>query len=251
MRVVIFEDEAPAARKLTKLIAEYDSDIEILATLESVQEGLVWFKSNNMPDLIFSDIQLADNLSFVIFQQLDLKVPVIFTTAYNEYAIEAFKHYSIDYLLKPIKAENLANSIEKFKNYKGLINAPQPDFDAIVNQLKGEKRRTRFLVNYRDGLIPIEATDIAYFYSEDSVTFLVLHNKKSYIINESLETLEGQLDTQRFFRANRKYIVSTQAIVKVEPYFNQKLVAHLNPETEDSVTISKLKATAFKDWLNS
>ena len=251
MRVLIFEDEAPAARKMVKLIKDYDPDIEILDVIESVNDGLEWFKDNVLPDLIFSDIQLSDSLSFQVFKTLDLKVPVIFTTAYNEYAIQAFNHYSIGYLLKPIKLEDLAKSIEKFKDYKGLQQSDRPDFEDIIKRLQGKSYRNRFLVYYREGLIPIASEDIAYFYSQDSVTFLMHINKKSYVINESLDALENQLSTKDFYRANRKYILSSQCIQKVEPYFNQKLVVHLSPETEETVTISKIKATSFKEWLNS
>jgi DNA-binding LytR/AlgR family response regulator len=250
MKVLIFEDEAPAARKIVKLIHEYDSTIEVLEVIESVKDALTWFGENELPNLIFSDIQLADSLSFQVFKEIDLKVPVIFTTAYNEYAIEAFNHYSIDYLLKPVKLDDLARSVNKFKDYKGF-QSERPDFEAMMDRLTGRDFRNRFLVSYRDGLIPIDIKDIAYFYSQDSVTFLKHNNKRSYIINETLDALEKQLDPKKFFRANRQTIISDQCIEKVEPYFNQKLVVHIFPEPDETVTISKLKATAFKDWLNS
>lgn len=252
MKVLVFEDEAPAARKIVKLINQYDSSIEILDVLESTTDGIEWFDKNPLPDLIFSDIQLADNLSFEVFKSLDLKVPVIFTTAYNEYAIEAFKHYSVDYLLKPIKYDFLADSIDKYKAFTNLDKVTQqPDFEAIIRSMKGDNYRTRFLVHYRDGLIPIETSEIAYFYSEDSVTFLMHQSNKSYVISESLETIENQLNPASFFRANRKYIVSAASVSKVEPYFNQKLILNLSPEMNNQVTVSKLKASQFKDWLNS
>ena len=250
MKVLIFEDEAPAARKVTKLIKEIDSSIEIQNVLESVADGREWFKANESPDLIFSDIQLSDALSFELFQEIDLKVPVIFTTAYNEYAIEAFKHFSIDYLLKPIKIEDLAKSIEKFKEF-GQKKAAEADFNAILSKITGQSYRQRFLVSYRDGLIPVETSDIAYFYSEDSITFLVKKDKRRYMINEPLDTIEKQLDPTVFIRANRKFILSADCVTKVEPYFNQKLIVIVEPRTEQEITISKIKATAFKSWLNS
>jgi len=250
MKVLVFEDEAPAARKITKLIKEFDSSIEILDVLESVADGHEWFAENELPDLIFSDIQLSDALSFELYREIDLKVPVIFTTAYNEYAIEAFNHFSIDYLLKPIKAEDLAKSIAKYKEF-GQSKASATDFDAILNKIQGNSYRNRFLVSYRDGLIPIETTDIAYFYSEDSVTFLITSDKKRYIINEPLDTIEQQLDPGVFFRANRRFILSAESVIKVEPYFNQKLIVKVEPVSEQDITVSKIKATAFKNWLNS
>lgn len=250
MKVLIFEDEAPAARKIQKLIHQYDSSIEILDVIESVQDGLEWFENNENPDLIFSDIQLSDNLSFEVFKKLQIKVPVIFTTAYNEYAIEAFKHYSVDYLLKPIKIEDLSNSIAKYREF-GLLKSAEPDFDAILARIKGETYKTRFLVYFRDGLIPIETSEIAYFYSEDCVTFLMCDNNKKFILNEALDNIEKQLNPKDFFRANRKFIVAAKSITKVELYFNQKLVIKVKPETNQQIIVSKLKATSFKNWLNS
>ena len=216
MKVLIFEDEAPAARKITKLLQNYDSEIVILDVIESVSDGIEWFENNELPDLIFSDIQLSDALSFDLYKQLNIKVPVIFTTAYNEYAIEAFNHFSIDYLLKPIKLEDLARSISKFKEF-GLKSNKTTDFDAIISKLQGVEYRSRFLVHFRDGLIPINSSEIAYFYSEDSVTFLKTKDAKTYIINDSLDTLENQLNPKLFFRANRKIILSIESLIKVEP----------------------------------
>lgn len=250
MKVLIFEDEAPAARKITKLLHEYDPEIEILGVIESVGDGLEWFTNNELPDLILSDIQLSDTLSFDLYKQLQIKVPVIFTTAYNEYAIEAFNHYSIDYLLKPIKMEALSKSISKFREF-GLKNTTQTDFEAIIAKLNGQDYRTRFLVHYRDGLIPVDSSEIAYFYSEDSVTFLMKKDKKSFIINETLDKLENELNPKHFFRANRKFIISAESVLKVEPFFNQKLIVKVQPGPEQEITISKIKASAFKDWLNS
>ncbi len=251
MRVLIFEDEAPAARKMIKLLTGIGLEMEILGVIESVKEGITWLKNNPLPDLIFSDIQLSDNLSFQIFTELDLKIPVIFTTAFNEYAVQAFNHYSIDYLLKPVKEEDLIKSIKKYEDYFGSKDSAQPDYDALIKHLKGNNYRTRFLVYYREGLIPVETKDIAYFFSQESTTFIKLNNNKSYILNESLDTLENQLSPKDFYRANRKFILSTWSISKVEPYFNQKLVVHIHPLIDETVTISKTKATAFKEWLNS
>jgi two-component system, LytTR family, response regulator len=250
MKVLIFEDEAPAARKIIKLLNEYDPDIVVLDVIESVGDGIEWFDNNQTPDLIISDIQLSDTLSFELFSQLEIKTPVIFTTAYNEFAIEAFRHYSIDYLLKPIKFEMLSKSIDKFKNF-GLRKDPVADFDAIINKLKGQNYRNRFLVNYRTGLIPVDSSDVAYFYSEDGVTFIMRKDKKQFIIGESLDNLEGQLNPDYFFRANRKFILSVESVEKVEPYFNQKLIVKVVPESKSEIVISKIKATNFKGWLDS
>jgi DNA-binding LytR/AlgR family response regulator len=248
MKVLIIEDEAPAYRRLAKLINECDSTIEIVGIIESVKDGIEWFNQNPMPDLIFSDIQLADDLSFTIFKQLNITTPIIFITAFDEYAINAFKFYSIDYLLKPVGADDLKSSIEK---YKTIHNKPTiNNFEELVKKLTEKSYRSRFLISFRDGLIPIESKDIAYFYSEDSVSFLVTKAKKSYIINETLDSIENQLDPKMFFRANRQFILSAECVIKVEPYFNQKLIVKVEPPCEHEITISKIKATAFKSWLN-
>jgi two-component system, LytTR family, response regulator LytT len=248
MKVLIIEDEAPAYRRLTKLINECDSSIQIVGIIESVKDGIAWFGENPLPDLIFSDIQLADDLSFTIFKELNITTPIIFITAFDEYAINAFKFYSIDYLLKPVGIDDLKASIEKYKN---IHNKPSiSNFEELVKKLTEKNYRSRFLVSFRDGLIPIEITDIAYFYSEDSVSFLVTKSKKSHIISETLDLLESQLDPKMFFRANRQFILSANCITKVEPYFNQKLVVKTEPCSEQEITISKNKATAFKSWLN-
>jgi two-component system, LytTR family, response regulator LytT len=249
MKVLIVEDEAPAYRRLIKLIHECDSSIQIVGIIESVKDGIAWFNENTLPDLILSDIQLADDLSFSIFSKLNITVPIIFVTAFDEYAINAFKFYSIDYLLKPIGIDDLKASIEK---YKTIHNKTIPNnFDELIKKLAENNYRSRFLVSFRDGLIPIEIKDIAYFYSEDSTSFLVTKGKKSYIINDALDSLEKQLDPKIFFRANRQFILSAGCITKLEPYFNQKLIVKLEPSREQEITISKNKASAFKEWLNS
>ena len=249
MKVLIIEDEAPAYRRLSKLINECDNSIEIVGIIESVKDGLEWFDRNPSPDLIFSDIQLADDLSFTIFRQLNITTPIIFITAFDEYAINAFKFYSIDYLLKPVGPDDLKSSIEKYKNIhnKTSIN----NFDELVKKLTEKNYRSRFLVSFRDGLIPVDTKDIAYFYSEDSVSFLMTKSKKSHIISDTLDSLENQLDPKAFFRANRQFILSAACVTKVEPYFNQKLIVKVDPPYEQEITISKIKATAFKSWLNS
>lgn len=249
MKVLIIEDEAPAYRRLVKLIGECDNSIEIAGIIESVKDGISWFNENPAPDLIFSDIQLADDLSFTIFKQLNITTPIIFITAFDEYAINAFKFYSIDYLLKPVGVNDLKISIEKYKN---IHNKPAiSNFEEILKKITEKNYRTRFLVAFRDGLIPVEINDIAYFYSENSVCFLVTKSKKSHIISETLDSLESQLDPKMFFRANRQFILSANCINKVEPYFNQKLIVKVDPTCEQEITISKNKATTFKSWLNA
>lgn len=247
MKVVVIEDEAPAARRLVKMISEVDPSIEVVAVLESVADSVAWFIANAAPDLIFSDIQLSDDLSFEIYKKLELKTPIIFTTAYDEYAINAFKVHSVDYLLKPIKAQELSEAIGKFKEMYN--STPQLDMAALMSSLQQKDYRTRFLVHHRENLFPIPCEKVAYCYSEDGVTFLKTYDDQRYAISETLDLLENQLDPQRFFRLSRQYIVQVEAVEAVQKHFNQKLKVQLQPAPVDEVLVSKGKATAFKDWL--
>ena len=247
MKVLIIEDEAPAYRRLEKLIKESDPSAEIAGIIQSVNEGIEWFRKNPSPDLIFSDIQLADDLSFTIFRQLNITVPIIFITAFDEYAINAFKFYSVDYLLKPVNIEDLKKSIEKYKtiHYKSQVNS----FEDLFNKFIEKKYRERFLVYSSDNLIPINCSDVAYFISEDGASMIITDDDKHYFLSESLDTLENELNPKDFFRVNRQYLASSKSIVKINNYGNQKLKLVLKPDSGDEIIISKLKATAFKSWI--
>ncbi len=248
MKILLIEDETPAQRRIIKLVQECDSAAEIVGVIQSVKEGFEWFSKNKAPDLILSDIQLADDLSFKIFSELKIKTPIIFTTAYDEYAINAFKFHSIDYLLKPINFSDLLASIEKFKT---IHQEKQPnDFEKILNCFLTKEYRNRFLVYVADSLIPLNCKDIAYFYSEDGATFIVTHAGKRHIINDSLDQLETELDPKVFCRANRQFFVSAQSVVKIHNFGNQKLKLLLNPSIDKDLIISKIRATSFKNWMN-
>jgi DNA-binding LytR/AlgR family response regulator len=248
MKVLIIEDEAPAYRRLIKLVEECDPEAEIAGVIQSVKEGVEWFRLNPSPDLILSDIQLADDLSFTIFKELKITTPIIFITAFDEYAIKAFKFYSVDYLLKPINVDDLRASLEKYKaiHYKN----PVSNMEELFNKLVEKKYRERFLVYSGDSLIPINYSEISCFISEDGTTMLVTANNKRYFINESLDNLESELDPGKFFRANRQFILSINSIDKIFNYGLQKLKITVKPETDSEIIISKLKATQFKNWLN-
>jgi two-component system, LytTR family, response regulator LytT len=248
MNVLIIEDEAPAYRRLIKLIQECDRTANIVGVVQSVKSGLEWFASNPKPDLIFSDIQLADDLSFKIFTELSIQTPVIFTTAFDEYAIKAFKFHSVDYLLKPIKIEELQQSLEKYKtlNKRQSFN----EFELFLKQFIEKDYRTRFLVYTGDSLVPVSSDNVAYIISEDGASVLVSLTKKRFLISESLDQLEKELNPKEFFRANRQFIVSIKAIDKIHNYGQQKLKLTLKPATNQEIIISKLKATSFKNWLN-
>jgi two-component system, LytTR family, response regulator LytT len=248
MKVLIIEDEAPAYRRLIKLIGECDSSVEIAGIIQTVKEGIEWFGKYPPPDLIFSDIQLADDLSFTIFKELNITIPIIFVTAFDEYAINTFKFYSIDYLLKPVSAEDLKAGLEKYKtiNQQRLFG----DFDDLVKKLTEKHFRERFLVYQGDSHIPLHCDDIACFTSEDGATILITHTNKRYFIDETLDALESELDERIFFRATRQFILSLKSIVKIHNWGQQKLKVIVRPEPAGDIIISKLKATQFKKWLN-
>jgi DNA-binding LytR/AlgR family response regulator len=248
MRVLLIEDEAPAYRRLAKLIEEYDSSVEIVGIIKSVKEGLEWFNTNALPDLIFSDIQLADDLSFTIFKALNITIPIIFVTAYDEYAINAFKFYSIDYLLKPISADDLKASIDKYRTIHSKRSAD--NFEELIKKLSEKNYRERFLVYSGDSLVPLHCNDVAYFLSEDGETMLITHENKRYFIGETLDVLDTELNPKHFFRANRQFIVSLASIDKIHNYGLQKLKVDIKPATQEEIIVSKLKATQFKKWLN-
>jgi two-component system, LytTR family, response regulator LytT len=248
MKVLIIEDEAPAQRRMQKLINECDSSAVIVGIVASVTEGLEWFKNNPLPELIFSDIQLADDLSFKLFKALNITIPIIFTTAYDEYAINAFKFYSIDYLLKPINADELKQSIEKYKNIHQ--QAKPTNFEEILKSLVEKKFRERFLVYSGDSLLPITTSEIAYFESENGETMLISKSNKRFFIAESLDLLENELDPDAFYRVNRQYIISIGSIDKIFNFGQQKLKITIKPAVEKDIFVSKLKATSFKNWLN-
>jgi DNA-binding LytR/AlgR family response regulator len=248
IKVLIIEDEAPASRRLKKLVMECDPDVQIVNIIQSVKEGLEWFKCNPLPDLILSDIQLSDDLSFRIFTDLKINTPVIFTTAYDEYAINAFKFHSVDYLLKPINLEDLKISIDKFKSLH-IFRQPL-DFEKLIKSFGLREYRTRFLIYSGDSLLPIDITKIAYFLSEEGITFIVTDTGKRYIINDSLDQLEEELDPKLYFRANRQYILSANTIQRIHTYGNQKLKVIIKPDYDKDIIISKLRATALKKWMN-
>lgn len=252
MYFIIIEDEIFNLRMLKGMISSLRPDWECIGEFKSVEETVNWLHNNAHPDLVFMDIQLADGICFSIFEQVQLQKPVIFTTAYDNYAIQAFKVNSIDYLLKPIKDTDLELAITKFEN---LHNAPAAfetmDYAEIFKAIKtGEKKyRTRFLIQGSTYYQKLATNDIAYFYSENKITFAVTFTKKEHIVDFTLESLEEEIDPDTFFRANRQIIVNIDAIDKIEDYFNGKLILKLIPPTHDPVTISRLKASAFKQWM--
>ena len=250
MNVLIIEDEPFAQQELMRLLNSIDSTIRVMDCIDSVEESVKYLEEGKNPDLILMDIQLSDGLSFEIFDRVTVAPPVIFTTAFDEYAIKAFKVNSIDYLLKPIEEEDLAKAIEKFRKTTssggGFFSRHQ--LEEVLN-LYRPAYKSRLVVKLGDKIRHIHANDIAYFFSEDKVSFLVTNDEKKYIINYSLEQIEKFMNPDNFYRLNRKYIANIEAIKTIDKYFNSRLKIGLKPEVEDDVLISRTRVSDFLNWL--
>jgi len=249
MQVLIVEDEILLAKRLQKLLNGVAPDAVVTGVTRSIKDTVDWLQVNAMPDLILMDIELADGQSFDIFQTIQITSPVIFTTAYNEYAIKAFKVNSIDYLLKPVKEEELAAAIDKFRS----LNKPATDIDALLNGIKsiasGHNFRNRFLVKFAQKLISIDVDDVAYIFSDKGLSYIRTKQNQKYIVDYTMDDLEKMLSPQQFFRANRQFIISSNAVVAIHTWFNQKLKVDVKPETAEPIIISRDKAPAFKAWM--
>jgi len=253
VKIILIEDELYNLRLLEGMIKKLRPGWEVVKTFESVKSSIEWLQQNPHPDLFFMDIQLADGLCFSIFDQVEVKSMVIFTTAYDNYAIRAFKVNSIDYLLKPFKEKDLEAAIEKFENFRQLSEkvASNQDYSEILEAIReGEKKyRKRFLVSKGAAFYKLPVEDIAYFYSETRTTTAVTFNRQNHVVDFSLEALEEQLDPETFFRVNRQVVVNIQSIEKIENYFGGKLKVRMNPPFENEVVVSRLKAMDFKAWV--
>jgi len=254
MITLIIEDEKLAAERLIELISKYDSSIEVVKVLDSVEKSVEWFNSNPHPDLVFMDIQLADGLSFEIFERTQVKSPVIFTTAYDEYTIRAFKVNSVDYLLKPVDYEELTAAIEKFKLYFGPKTKKgfKPDveiYDKLISQLVHQyKNRFVIKVGVHIRSIPVEKTD--YFFICEKSTFICTEDGKNYAIDYYLDQLEKLIDPQLFFRINRKFIINLDAVKDIIAYSNSRLKIILKNPPDEDVIVSREKVKDFKKWLD-
>jgi two-component system response regulator LytT len=252
MNVILIEDEGIALRKLRKMILEIAPETVVLAELESVFDANSWFKQNiNAPiDLIFSDIQLSDGLSFEIFEDLNIQMPIIFTTAYNEYALRAFKLNGVDYLLKPIQKDELETALNKFKQTKPSYSYDQLlQLQKLMQQFKQPVKSSPTFISYvKDQMIPFQAELVAYFYTSNQLVYAVTEQRE-FVVNEKLEEIEKRLPTELFFRANRQFIIQKKFVVNAEIYFNNRLIVHLKQKTPEKIVISREKATSFKEWL--
>lgn len=246
MRAVIIEDETAASRNLKVLLATSHPEIDVVATLESVAESVEWFESNEAPDLVFMDIHLADGNAFRIFDRVAISSPIIFTTAYDQYALEAFKVNSIDYILKPIKQEELERAVTKFTS---LTHSALGDYSRRVSQMVEQTRSKTILAHVKDKIIPIGEEDIAFFYTSNEQVTLTTTEGKCYPIDGTLESLIGEFAGGSFFRANRQFIIARRAIKDISVWFGSRLAVNLTVATPERIIVSKARASEFKAWL--
>jgi len=250
LNVIIIEDEKLTALDLLNTLKKIDPDIEVKTILSSVEEALAYFQSNPFPDLLFSDIQLPDGLSFDIFKQVKLPVPVIFCTAYDQYALKAFDVNGIDYLLKPFNKDSVSKAIDKYHLLKGHGQGQSDVFERLMNMLGQERvRQTSSIIVYQgDKIIPIEIESIALFYLEDNYVFAYTFDQKRHIVSQTLDELEN-LCGSSFFRVNRQYLVNRKAIKDAARYLNRKILVHLHVTYPNQILVGKLKASLFLEWL--
>lgn len=247
MRVLIVEDETSSYENLLSIIKEVAPDIEVMGNTESVTETVSWLNTHNRPDLIFMDIHLSDDSAFAIFSQMEVTVPIVFTTAYDQYALDAFRVNSIDYLLKPIKAKDVRRAIEKFHI---ISNIDLSAYLGRMGSLASEPRwQTRLLIPHKDMLVPVAVADISYIYSTEKVTAVCLNNGNSMTYSKSLEALLSTLDPHQFFRANKQFAVNRDSVEKITVWYDSRLLLTLNTATPERLFVSKNRAAEFKHWM--
>ncbi|MCW5923143.1 MAG: response regulator transcription factor [Saprospiraceae bacterium] len=250
MNIVIVEDEHAAARRLEKLLKEVAPESVVLSRLDSVEAAVMWLQGNPQPDLILLDIHLADGDSFEIFEHVDIVCPVIFTTAYDEYALKAFKVNAVDYLLKPIKTNELAAALEK---YKKIYKNAAPDYAPLLEMLRkqeGQAFLRRMLIRFGNSIKLVDMTDAAYFYTKDKITFIVVRSTgKRFPVDYPLDKLESVLDPSVFFRINRQFVINVNAIKEMHPYSKSRVKVDLEPSTELETIVSTERSAEFKKWL--
>ncbi|HLP96623.1 MAG TPA: LytTR family DNA-binding domain-containing protein [Saprospiraceae bacterium] len=254
MNILIVEDEELAVKKLTKILQDQKHDIEIVGVTDSIADSVQWLRTNPVPDLILMDIELADGQSFEIFNQVEVKSAVIFTTSYDEYALKAFKVNSIDYLLKPIQPDELATALDKFVKLQGqalpqaAVNMEQL-IEALHQKLQPKVYRQRFLVKHANKMLSVEVGDIAYFYSDGRVNFFKTNDNRRIMIDYTLDELEDMLDPAQFFRINRAFYISIPCVERIDDYFGNRLILSLKPQNDKEALVSREKVSDFKRWM--
>ena len=254
--VLIIEDEMKTAKALKQSIEDSKLDVDVLRIVQSVKGALKWFETNEAPDLIFSDIQLADGLSFEIYKQIEIFSPIIFCTAFDEYAIDAFKANGIDYLLKPIDEEKLNQSLEKFQKMKNIFGkttsneSDRSKLESILEKFVSNYKKT-ILVHFQGKMIPLKMADIAYIQYELGNVYVVTFENKKYTINQTLDEFENMLNPIDFFRANRQFIIQREAVSNLENYFSRRMILKLTIPTSEVIIISKTKSPQVLKWLEN
>ena len=252
MNILIVEDEELAVKKLQKTLASVDAAAHVVGVTDSIKETVEWLQANNNPDLILMDIELADGQSFEIFNQVEVKAPVIFTTSYDEFALKAFKVNSVDYLLKPIQTEDLQAALTKYKKLtdgkKGDINL-ESLVKQLQQQLQPKEFRKRFLVKHAQKLVSVDVDEISYFYSDGRLNFFKTSDNKKYVVDYTMEELEDMLDPEKFFRISRSFYVAVEAIDKIDDYFGNRLILQLKPAVDKEALVSREKVSDFKKWM--
>jgi two-component system, LytTR family, response regulator LytT len=251
MKIAIIEDEKPTARDLAKTITAIEPDAEIVKLLHSVEEAIEYLSSNSV-DLIFSDIQLGDGLSFKVFEEIENHAPIIFCTAFNEYALEAFKSASIDYLLKPFSKATVAKALEKYQKLKSTFAKPSHDFSHLLKEIERNitKKGSSIVIRQGDKIIPLDSANVALFFVENENTYAYTFDQKKLLVNEKMEQLEASF-SPIFFRANRQFLINRKAVKDAAQSFNRKIVVNLQVPFKEPIEIGKLKTTEFMEWLAS
>ena len=247
MRVLIVEDETTAFEYLVNIINKVDPGIEIAGNTDSISQTIEWLNSNPSPDLILMDIHLSDGSAFSIFDEIDIETPIIFTTAYDEYAIEAFKVNSVDYLLKPIKYDDLNRALQKFSKW---THADIVEYLAKLVQVTPIQRyKDKILIPLKDKLFPVDLSDVSYFYTTDKATTIFLKNGMSYPYAKTLEQIYVSLNPALFFRANKQFIIARESVKKITIWFDSRLLIELETDVPERIYVSKNKASEFKMWI--
>jgi DNA-binding LytR/AlgR family response regulator len=252
MKVLIIEDEQPAAQQLKKMLTQTDPSVSVIEIIDSVESAVKWLRTFPAPDAIFMDIQIADGLSFDIFHHVEVTSPVVFTTAFDQYAIKAFKVNAVDYLLKPIDEDELGEVLDKLKKRKAATTTPIDNslfLKSLLQDFSKKDYKQRFLIKTGQNLTTVETEDIAYFFSEDGVCQFFQFSNKKHIVEHTLDELESLLNPKDFFRINRKLFVNIKSIQKISPHFNSRLKLSLTPQYGDEILVARERVNDFKAWL--
>ncbi|UKB84072.1 LytTR family DNA-binding domain-containing protein [Chryseobacterium sp. MEBOG06] len=249
-KILIIEDEKPNADRLKRLLLKLRPNAEIVAVEDSITSSVNWLENNPAPDMIMMDVRLADGLSFEIFNKFEVRSPVIFTTAYDEYAVQAFKYNSIDYLLKPVEEEELDIALRRYETFIETVPFVGTAIEGLLNYIQPKDYRKRFLIAHRDGYKTVLAEDILYFYTELGMSKAMLATGIVENVPQTLEELEKQLDPKSFFRANRQFIIHIDSVKQISNHFNGKLKLELRKQPEMEVIVSREKASTFKSWMD-